>query len=618
MPRTRLLAGAIIAGLLVSQAASATQFSQVVIFGDSLSDGGNISLANAPQIQPPLRFTTNPGETTAELVADGLGHPVTASLAGGTNFAFGGAGLVNNSVAGPIPTLPQQLGMYLTATGGQADPNALYQVWGGANDIFYLTATTTDTTALVTGTATAAQTELGLLGQLQTAGGRYVVVYNLPDMGKTPAAMAQGAAASAGVTQLATIYNSTLSSGLSQLSAGGLNVIPVNTYGLINEVIANPSAYGFSNVTDAACGLTSSSVQCGPAGSGLPYTYAAGTDQSYLFADGVHPTTAAHRLLSQVVLSEIAAPGQVSMLGEAPLASTAAQYRAIRNEMLADGQGSGTRMFAALDYGHQRFDATDASPKTTSNNANLTVGADVRTGDHTTVGVSLGLGQNKADFQGNTGGYKLQDISGQLFATYSNGGGYVGGFASFGQSNFKDIERRIQLGPAIRVESGKADGSHLGAGVEGGWWFNVGQSLKTGPFAHVEWQTIKVNGYSENGSDSTAMYFGRQQRDALISSLGWRLMGSWKVNDLQMAPFVELAWNHDGKADPRTVMAGLNTMGGTFALSGFMPDKTWGSADIGLSAQLTPSVSSWISVNSRFSDSTQKNTGVNLGFKVAF
>lgn len=617
MLRTRVLVGAIVAGLLASQAASATQFSQVVIIGDSLSDGGNLSLALGSPT--PTRFTTNPGETAAELVADGLGHPTTASLLGGTNFAFGGAGLVHNSSAGPIPTLPQQLGMYLTATGGQADPNALYQVWGGANDIFYLTATTTDTTALVTGTATAAQTELGLLGQLQTAGGRYVVVYNLPDIGKTPSAMAGGAAASAGATQLSVIYNSALSSGLSQLSAGGLNVIPVNTYGLINEVIANPSAYGFSNVTSPACtGGSGSSVECGPAGSGATVTYAAGTDQTYLFADGVHPTTAAHRLLSQVVLAEIAAPGQVSMLGEAPLASTAAQYRAIRNEMLADGQGSGTRMFAALDYGHQRFDATDASPKTTSNNANLTVGADVRTGDHTTVGVSLGLGQNKADFRGNTGGYKLQDISGQLFATYSNGGGYVGGFASFGQSNFKDIERRIQLGPSVRVESGKADGSHLGAGVEGGWWFNVGQSLKTGPFAHVEWQTIKVNGYTESGSDSTAMYFGRQQRDALISSLGWRLMGSWKVNDLQMAPFVELAWNHDGKADPRTVMAGLNTMGGTFALSGFAPDKTWGSADIGLSAQLTPSVSSWISVNSRFSDSTQKNTGVNLGFKVAF
>lgn len=616
MPRTRLLAGAIVAGLLLSTAASATTFSKVVIIGDSLSDGGNISLANAPAIQPPLRFTTNPGKTAAELVADGLGLPVGPSLAGGTDLAWGGAGLVNN--VAPVPTLPQQLQMYLAANGGQADPNALYQVWGGANDIFYLTATSTDPTTLAVGTVTAASTEVGMLGQMQAAGAKYVVVYNLPDLGKTPSAAAQGAAASAGATQLAVLYNSTLSSGLSQLSGNGLNVIPVNTYALINEVIANPTAYGFDNVTVPACGLAASAVQCGPEGSGLPYTYAPGTDQTSLFADGVHPTTAAHRMLSQVVLSEIAAPGQMSLLAEAPLAASAAQYRAIRNEMLADGQGGNTRMFASVDYGQQRFDSSNSSPRTSSNNANLTVGADVRTGEHLSVGISLGMGRNKASFAGGMGGYTLQDISGQVYAVYNNGGGYLGGFASFGQSNFKDIQRRIRIGTALRVEGAKADGSHLGGGLEGGWWFRMGDSLRTGPFAHVEWQTVKVNGITEDGNDSTAMWFGRQQRDALLSSLGWRLMGSWKVGDLQMAPYAELAWNHDGKADPRAVTAGLNTMGGSFALTGFAPDKTWGSADIGLSAQLTPSVSSWIAVSSRFSDRSQKDNNVNLGFKVSF
>lgn len=617
MPRTRLLAGAIVAGLLASGAASATQFSKVVIIGDSLSDGGNISLATAPQIQPPLRFTTNPGKTSAELVADGLGLPATASLAGGTDYAFGGAGLVNNVAAG-VPTLPQQWQAYMAASGGVADSNALYQVWGGANDIFYLTGTTTNTTALTVGTLTAAQTEVGLLGQMQANGANYVVVYNLPDLGKTPSALASGTAASAGATQLAVLYNSTLSSGLTQLSNNGLNVVPVNTYALINEVVANPSKYGFANVTDAACGLTSSSVQCGPQGAGLPYSYAPGTDQSYLFADGVHPTAAAHQMLSQVVLSELAAPGQISLLGEAPLASTQAQYRAIRNEMMADSHGSDTRLFAAIDYGQQRFDQSDSSPKTSSDNVNLTVGADVRASDHVSLGVSLGVGQSKADFTGNRGGYKMQDISGQAFALYHNGGGYVGGFASFGQSDFTDIERRIQIGAALRTESGKADGSHLGGGVEGGWWFTMGPSLQTGPFAHLEWQTIKVNGYQESGQDSTAMYFGRQQRDALISELGWRLQGQWKVGELAMSPYVELAWNHDSKADPSEITAGLNSMGGTFTLSGYAPDKTWGSADIGLSAQLTPTVTSWIAVNSRFSDSTQKDNSVNLGFKVAF
>jgi outer membrane lipase/esterase len=611
MPHTRPLAGAILAGLLFSTAAAATDFSKVVVFGDSLSDAGNLSLSQGSPVA--LRFTTNPGTTTAENVAAGLGFTLAPSVTGGTDFAFGGAGVVQG--VAPVPTLPQQMAMYLGASGGKADPNALYQVWGGANDIFYLTGTSTDANVLAAGTAAAAQAEVGMLGQLQAAGARYVVVYNLPDVGKTPASAAGGPAAQAGGTQLALVYNGILSTGISQLSANGLNVIPVDTFRLLNEVIASPSTFGFTNVTTPAC--NGSSVQCGPAGSGLPFSYAAGTDQTYLFADGVHPTTAAHAMLAQYVLAELAAPGQMSLLAEAPLAATAAQYRAIRNQMLADGQGSDTRFFASADYGRQRFDATDASPKTNSNNVNLTLGADVRAGDHVSAGVALSLGQSNADFAGGTGGYKMRDISGLGYALYHNGGGYLGGFAGFGQSNFTDINRRIRLGAALRAEGGKADGTHLGGGLEGGWWFQAG-GLQTGPFAHLEWQTVKVDGHAESGANSTAMWFGRQQRDALIGSLGWRLQGHWQAGGTMLMPYAEVAWNHDDKADPREVQAGLVGMPGSFSLSGYAPDKTWASADLGLSAQFSSNVTGWLGYHGRFSDRTQKDNSINLGVKVGF
>lgn len=615
MPRIRRLAGAVAVGLLFSTAAAATDFSQVVVFGDSLSDAGNLSLAQGSPV--PLRFTTNPGTTTAENVAAALGYTITPSIKGGTDFAFGGAGLIDNAVAGPIPTLPQQLAMYLGATGGKADANALYQVWGGANDIFYLTATSTDPNVLAAGAGAAAQAEVTMLGQLQAAGARYVVVYNLPDIGKTPSAAAGGPAAQAGATQLSLVYNGVLDAGIGQLSGNGLNVIPVNTFALLNEVIANPAAYGFSNVTAPACGAGATSVQCGPVGSGLPYSYAAGTDQSYLFADGVHPTTAAHAMLGEYVVSVIRAPGQVSLLGEAPLAASAAQYRAIRDEMMADGQGSDTRVFASVDYGRQRFDASSASPKTSSNNVDLTIGTDARLGENLSAGVALGLGQHNADFAGGMGGYKLQDISGLGYALYHVGGGYVGGFASFGQSNFHDVDRRIQLGADTRNEGAKADGSHLGGGLDGGWWFNAG-GLQTGPFAHLEWETIKIDGFNENGGDSTAMWFGRQQRDALLGSLGWRLQGHWQAGGMMLSPYAEIAWNHDSKADPRAITAGLVGMQGSFALTGFVPDKTWASADVGLSAQFSPNVTGWLGYHGRFSDRNQKDDNVNLGIKVGF
>jgi len=611
MPRIRHLASAIVAGLLFSGAAAATDFSQVVVFGDSLSDAGNLSLAQGSPV--PLRFTTNPGTTTAENVAVALGYTLAPSLAGGTDFAFGGAGVVQG--VAPVPTLPQQMATYLAANGGAADGNALYQVWGGANDIFFLTGISSNSSVLAAGTAAAAQAEVGMLGQLQAAGARYVVVYNLPDIGKTPASAAGGPAAQQGGTQLSLVYNGVLGSGISQLSANGLNVVPVNTFALLNEMIADPSAYGFTNVTTPAC--NGSSVQCGPAGAGLPFSYAAGTDQTYLFADSVHPTTAAHAILAQYVVAEIHAPGQISLLGEAPLAATAAQYRALRNEMLADGRGSDTRVFTSVDYGRQRFDASNASPRTDSDNVNLTLGADVRASEHFSFGVAMSLGQHRADFDGGAGGYKMQDISGLGFALYHNGGGYLGGFASFGQSNFKDIERRIQLGAALRTESGKADGTHLGGGVEGGWWFQAG-SLQTGPFARAQWQTVKIDGHTESGASSTAMWFGHQQRDALIGSLGWRLQGQWQAGSSMLSPYVELAWNHDDKAGPRAVEAGLVSMPGSFALTGYVPERSWASADVGLSAQFSDNVTGWFGYHGRFSDDTQKDDSLNLGVKIGF
>jgi outer membrane lipase/esterase len=182
----------------------------------------------------------------------------------------------------------------------------------------------------------------------------------------------------------------------------------------------------------------------------------------------------------------------------------------------------------------------------------------VRAGEHLSAGLALGVGQSHASFSGG-GGYKLQDVTGLGYLTYHQGGGYVGGYTDFGQSNFNNIERRIQLGAMQRNESGSADGSHLGAGLNGGWWFDF-SGLRTGPFANVEWQTIKVNGYSESGNDSTAMWFGRQQRDALISTLGWRLQGHWNVGNTVHSPYAELGWKHDTNAEPRAIGAGSNSM----------------------------------------------------------
>src|SRR5699024_5153690 len=318
MLRLRQLNAALVIALATSAAAHAgtTDFNHMVVIGDSLSDNGNISLSQGAS--QPSRFTTNPGKVAVEHVADHYGIDLAPSVAGGNDYAFGGARVA----AGSIPSMTTQWASYLGDNGGHADAHTLYSVWGGANDIFYhvkavgaaataqalieqtiqqqvqaaltggviqpaqvdafvaqITPTVTQqvlaqvsAAAGVTpetpaqaqaGIAKAAKQELALLGKMHASGAEYALVFNLPDIGKTPAAAAQGQTAQQSLAQLSLLYNGVLAGGLNSLSDQGLNVVPVDVYGLFNEVIANPSAFGFSNVTAPACGAGSSSVQCG-------------------------------------------------------------------------------------------------------------------------------------------------------------------------------------------------------------------------------------------------------------------------------------------------------------------------------------------------------------------
>jgi len=619
MPRIRLLAGAV--ALAITGSAAAAQFDAVVVFGDSLSDNGNLSYAEELPFAP-TRFTTNPGLEAIEHVSDYYGIALTPSLLGGTDFAFGGAGLINNAPGTPptVPLLSQQLQMYLGATGGKADPNALYAIWGGANDVFYNVALyqggaiTQD--QLQANLQAAAQAELGLIAQLGGAGAKRVIVFNLPDIGKTPESLAGGSAASAQGTGLSIIYNSTLNAGLAQT---GVDIIPIDTFGLLDEVIADPSRYGFTNVTDAACGLTSSSLACGPEGSGLPYTYAPDTDQTWLFADGVHPTAAAHALLGEYVVSVIQAPGQQSLLAEAPLYVSDSVSRGLRNQALAgmNQPSQGVRWFADYDYAQQKLDATENTPRSDNNQNTLTVGADVHPDEHVSAGLALSGAHQDAGFANDAGGFKLDEYLVSAYAMYGWDQGYFGAIGSFGKLNYGNIDRNIVLGEALRQESGSTSGSHVSLTFTGGWLFGS-DALHTGPFADLGYQRVRVSGFAENGGDSTAMTFDRQEREALIATLGWQVIGNWQAGAAIVHPYAQVAWNHDGKADPREVRAGLVDMPGTFGMPGFTPDDTWGSAGLGLSAQFNPAFSGWIGYEGRFSDANQHINSLNLGAKLMF
>ncbi len=627
MPRTKLLVSALALALGGASVAQAQSFTSVVSFGDSLSDAGQYAALPSPFAFGAGSFTTNPDDVWVQLLAQSLGLPSTPSIAGGSDYAWGGAptsftvggvpgGLVCVPTTLPCRSVSQQLSNYLTPRSGAADPNALYTYLAGANDIFnYLgrAALASTNPASLTGaqaqtfTGASALTAVGQLAALQAAGARTIIVANLPNIGIAPGF--RGTAGAASVSGLVFVFNSTLNGGIASLHDG---IVALNTYALVNEVLADPGMYGFTNTTGTACNLTltgGSSLFCTPAAYVTPTA-----NQTYLFADGVHPTGAGQRLIAQVALATLKAPGQVSMAGEIPLQVYDDHSAVINGEVFgmssAERSEGETNVYGALHYDRSTFNASANTSKFESNLVGGTFGADVRYNSVLSLGAALSFGSSNGDSVGAS--LDTKEVLVSAYGVAHFGRGYVDGIISGGSSQM-NINRSIQIGTATRVEHGSTSASHTAAEIGGGFTFG-GENLRHGPFVSLTWQKVGVNGYKEDSLDSTSMYFNDFNRTSQVTRLGYQLQG----NMGGFRPFARVAWAKDNNKGVTAVQAGSNTLNGTFTLDGFIPSDKWTEASIGFDYAINDSTSVGASYRARFSDNTQDVKSLNIGVRWEF
>ncbi|HIK09804.1 MAG TPA: SGNH/GDSL hydrolase family protein [Oscillatoriaceae cyanobacterium M33_DOE_052] len=258
-------------------------FSEVYVFGDSLSDDGNLFALTNGLIppSPPYdngRFTN--GSVWVEQLAPKLGLPVNPN----TNFAIGGALSGNtNNFNTRFPTLPALPGLQqpldsFVAANPAADSQGLYVVWAGANDYGQ---GVTDVAGVVNNLTSA-------ITNLAAVGARNFMVPNLPDLGVTPAGASSPNAA--GLSQLSTAHNNALAAAIPVLEQNlNVNVIPVDVNTLINNARSNPAAFGFTNVSNAF--LTSGATN----------------PNEFIFWDELHPTFRAHQLIADAANQAITA-----------------------------------------------------------------------------------------------------------------------------------------------------------------------------------------------------------------------------------------------------------------------------------------------------------------------
>lgn len=555
---------------LAAAPAFAQTYSQTVFFGDSLTDSGwfrpALVQSAGPQAAVLGRFTTNPGLVWAEYLADFYGTAADAANQGGTNYAVGGArtGVSGTGALGPIPSVSAQVTNHLAASGGRADPNALYTVWGGANDLFAVAAGAPVSTI---GDAVAAQ--ITAIGTLQAAGARYVLVPSIPDLGLTPAARAQGPAAQAQLTAIATGYNTAL---YGNLASAGLRVIPLNMFNLFQEVAGSPSTFGFTNVTGTACQpqITAQSLTCNPStyvNAGAPYTYA--------FADGVHPTLAAHEIVADYAVSMLEAPRRVGVLPNSAAAVGRARADRVATRMIGAPAGEGSAWWVDVRGDMQRYEHGDlydgAGPA-------LTGGVDFSSGN-LVYGAFAGFGRNAMDWGLRGGSFDQSDATLGAHVAWRAGGGWIDAQLSYTRLDF-DIDRTVVLGPAVRTHRASADGDNLAAGVQGGFEFGDG-ALRHGPVVSVLAQRIDIDAFAEDQPTlATSLAYPEQSFDSLIGSVGWQL--SLQTGG-HFAPYARATIDREFEDAPAEAFAQAQSLPGStpYAVPGVQFDDRYGTVLLG-------------------------------------
>ena len=284
---------------MVSLSAAATDIDNVVFFGDSLSDTGNVWFATSGMVPPPPYFqgsaggapdftggqwSSPEGPSWPTLFASEFGQTATPSLVSvsiANNYAWGGARTGVNPNPAATPWLDQQVAQYLApfqVSATSPTPETLVSIMIGGNDVANNLG---DEAALQAG-ITSITTQMT---NLYKQGVRQFLISNVPDIGATPEFQDRGSDVATFATFWTTQWNAALAAALDELELPGavINFFDFYTFSKDPELLTL-----FDNTTDA-CFIPppTPSVCSDPA--------------SYFYWDSFHPSSTSHRLLADAL-----------------------------------------------------------------------------------------------------------------------------------------------------------------------------------------------------------------------------------------------------------------------------------------------------------------------------
>jgi len=617
-------------------AVSASGFNQFVGFGDSTMDsgyfryhstGGSPLLAPGVTVDPLIAATVAAGGSGAFLgpgivdtiqIAERFGltaNPVTMP-GGGTNYANGSAqtysttqengfahGLYNN-----VP-VTDQIANYLTDVNGRANPNALYMISVGGNDLTWLDQhPAVDPTTYIRSLSDALTASIL---SLHAAGGQNIMVLNAYSYARVVEADGYVSPANAINVNQSAEYASDL---WTSLHAAGVNFIPVDDEGVLRYVSQHPTQFGFtpSSVLTAnpACGSTPG-LFCTPADLVSP-----DAQQTHLWGDPNHLATAGQTIESDYMYSLLTAPTNISLIAENANQSGLSRTATIQRQVELSGQNrgpNGVNGWAAAAYGYSKTETESYFPSDSGNPFQGSIGADYRTASGVVLGAALTAGYQSQDFSSG-GDFDQDEQTMSLYSAYQHDQYWGNVIASYGFLQ-NDINRSVKLGIFTDQNNGDADGHSISLALRGGSDFKIGQ-FTTGPVVGAIFQETHIDGFTETGTTGvTALSFDSQTRESQVTQLGWRgsiELGKWK-------PFAEATWNHEWNDDDRTVTTTLTSvLAPSYTTMATPVASDWGNATVGVSYKISPKIMLWGSFSEVFGSSEYTNYGGELGLSVSF
>jgi outer membrane lipase/esterase len=610
------------------------------VFGDSLADNGNITRTyGVPFIDiegTNAQYYYDSHFSNGPTWAEDLPGLAGLSFATGDDYAVGGAftgpldvaGTYYNNISNaeglpyPLPNFLQEISTF-AAAGGHFNAGDVAGVWIGANNYFIaaseaqafpLEASTIIQDAVLQDVA---QTEQGV-GELIGLGARTLIVQNLPPLGATPDFNTQGAAAIGGADEISAAHDEFLDGAMEGLhDSTGANIIVVNEAQLFSELLANPAAYGKTNITDAC--VDSTVCRSAPLAQ----------QNQYLFWDDVHPTAGTHEIIAEYSADDL--NGFRALTNAAIMSSNgAAAFSGVLSGRMSDLQEGATgfavnlpqqNMVAQLgaddanapvpagpglsgfisgnyDYGNRASTATTTG--FTYSAGTFALGVDDRLAPGIVLGAAFGYGTDSG-----TGGFgaKLSSNAYQFgaYATFFQPNFYLNLNGSIGFDNYNNTRPAVLAG-VIRA---KPSGYSYDFGGEIGYLMHCDYAA-FGPIAGLYAANTHIEGYTETGDPALIQTVDAQDYQRVIGDAGIKATMNLPLGNLMLHPRIaatldDLFSGNGGNFDSVFTDEPAVTLTSTYPKA----TRYWGELSGGVSANISPR----ITLTADFASTVAKSDG---------